>query len=241
MAMKSNKRERWIVVGVGAAFVVALLTLSNIYNPSPKLTTPEQDAQLLAFKAETIRTEIDLRNLEKLAYEYEIAYKHSYNGAKALYFKSLVEPIIIAAGDRREEIRREEDYLAGEVNKFKSTLNDVDEAWRMPLGTTEEGVAIIVANDEQVAKLVAEIEALELRKQELAVAAWSGASGKLDESCLKEIGKVEDSIVECNAKIKEVEHKSNIVKLAYRLQRGEELERPQLVEECCDCCCEDVE
>ena len=221
--MKTNKRDRWIVAGVGAAFVVALLTLSQIYTPSPKLTTPEQDAQLLAFKAETIRTENDLRNLEKLAYEYEIAYKHSYNGAKALYFKSLVEPIIIAAGDRREEIRREEDVLAGQVNAFKSTLADIDEAWRMTLGTTEEGVALIVANDEQIAALVAEIGALELRKRELGAQAWSGASGKLDESCLEEIGRVEAAIVESNNEIKEFEHKSNIIRMAYRLQRGEEL------------------
>ena len=49
--MKRNKRERLIVAGVGAAFVVGLLTLSNIYNPSPKITTPEQDALILELKA----------------------------------------------------------------------------------------------------------------------------------------------------------------------------------------------
>ena len=103
--MKKEKRNSMKVAGIGAAFVFGLLVLSYLHNPSPDITTPEQDAQMLRLKAETIRTEADLRELEKLAYEYEMAYKHSYNGAKAMYFKSLYEPILIEAGDKRERIR----------------------------------------------------------------------------------------------------------------------------------------
>lgn len=241
--MKRNKRERLIVAGVGAAFVVGLLTLSNIYNPSPKITTPEQDALMLELKMHTVHSEIDLRNLEKLAYEYEIAYRHSYGGAKAMYFKSLAEPIIVAAGDRREAIRAEEDILAEAQNKFNSTLNDIDEAWRMKLGTVEESLAIIAENDAKIAEIEAEIEALVLRKQQLGEEAWSGPGGKLDEKCLEEIGNVEKSIVKCQQDIAVYAHKTHVIELAYRLQNGTTLERqePVVFDECCDCCCEDVE
>lgn len=233
--MNREKRSRMVVVAVGAAFVVGILTLAHIHTPSPKTTTPEQDALMLSLKAETIRTENDLRNLEKLAYEYEIAYKHHYNGAKALYFKSLVEPVIIAAGDRRDAIRAEEDILRNAQYQFKSKLADIDAAWCMTLGTTDDGVALVLANEERIAELQAEIAALELRKQELGAQAWSGAGGKLDEKCLEEIGRVEKAIVECNDSIAEYEHSSSIIMLAYRLQRGEELvlEVPEVpAEEC---------
>ena len=232
--MNRERRSKLVVVAVGAAFVIGILALANIYNPSPKITTPEQDALMLSFKAETIRTEIDLRNLEKLAYEYEIAYKHSYNGAKAQYFKSLVEPIIIAAGDRRDAIRAEEDILREAQRQFQSKLADIDEAWCMSLGTTEDGIALVMANDERIAELEAEIMALELKKQELGVQAWSGPSGKLDEKCLEEIGNVEKSIVKCNGDIEEYEHRSRVIMLAYRLQRGQELtfEAPAPAVEC---------
>ena len=243
MAMKRNRKDRLIVAGVGAAFVVGLLTLSNIYEPTPNITTPEQDALMLSLKAQTVHSEVDLRNIEKLAYEYEIAYRHSYGGAKAMYFKSLAEPIIIAAGDRREAVRAEEDILAAVQNKFNTTLNDIDEAWCFKLGSEEELLAAIAENDDAIAALTTEIAEMELHKQELGAQAWSGPSGSLDEKCLEEIGNVEKSIEKCRKDIEEYAHKIRIIELAYRLQRGSELERPQPVEveECCDCCYEELE
>jgi hypothetical protein len=219
--MNGNKRQAWIVAGIGAAFVIGLLTLSHIYTPSPDITTPEQDALVLSLKAQTIRTEEDLRNLEKMAYEYEIAYKHSYGGAKAMYFKKLMEPVIIAAGDRREAIRAEEDVLAEAQRVFHTTLEDVDIAWRMELGSSDEVLAAIAKNDESIAALEQKVSQLELQKQELGAKAWSGPSGSLDQDCLKEIGKVESNIEKCQQEILEYEHQTRIIELAYRLQRGE--------------------
>lgn len=222
MAMKKEKRNSMKVAGIGAAFVLGLLVLSYLHNPSPDITTPEQDAQMLRLKAETIRTEADLRELEKLAYEYEMAYKHSYNGAKAMYFKSLYEPILVEAGDKRERIRAEEDYLANEQHKFHEKLSDADEAWRMNLGTDEELLAQIAQNEATVAALEEEIYELQLRKQQLGEDAWNGPGGSLDEKCLEEIGKVEERITKCNSSIAECEHSNHIILLACRLQRGAE-------------------
>ena len=222
MTMKAEKRNKLKVAGVGAAFVFGLLVLSYLHNPSPDITTPEQDAQMLRLKAETVHTEADLRELEKLAYEYEMAYKHSYNGAKAMYFKSLYEPILIEAGDRRELIRAEEDYLANEQRKFNETLDNIDEAWRMKLGTDEELLAQIAQNEIYIIELEEEIFELQLRKQQLGEDAWNGPGGSLDEKCLEEIGKIEERIVKCNSSIKKYQHNNDIIILACRLQRGAE-------------------
>lgn len=241
--MKKNRKDRWIVAGVGAAFVVGLLTLSNIYEPTPNITTPEQDALMLSLKAQTVHSEIDLRNIEKLAYEYEIAYRHSYGGAKAMYFKSLAEPIIIAAGDRREAVRAEEDILAAAKSKFESTLADIDEAWCYKLGTVEESLAIIAENDAKIAEVEADIQNLELRKQQLGEEAWSGPGGKLDENCLKEIGNVENEIKSRSKDIEKFEHNIRVIELAYRLQRGETIERQEVEEfdDWCDCSYDEFE
>lgn len=222
MAMKSKKRDNMIVVGIGAAFVLAIFAVSYLYNPTPEITTPEQDAQMLGFKAEIVRTEADLRELEKLAYEYEIAYRHSYNGATAMYFKSLVEPIMVAAGDRREAIRAEEDILAEAQTKFHQTLQNIDEAWTMTLGTDEEVLQAIAENEASIANLEVEIANLQARKEQLGEEAWNGPSGTLDQKCLEEIGVVEADIKKCGASIEKYERNIEIIKLACRLQRGEE-------------------
>lgn len=218
--MKTEMRNRMKVAGVGAAFVVGLLVLSYLHNPSPDITTPEQDAQMLRLKAETIHSEADLRELEKLAYEYEMAYKHSYDGAKAMYFKSLCEPILIEAGDRREQIRAEEDHLANEQRKFNETLDNIDEAWRMKLGSDEEILATLDENAEAVYALESDISQLQFRKQQLGEEAWNGPGGTLDEKCLEEIGKVEESIKKLEKSIDDYIHKNHIISLACRLQRG---------------------
>lgn len=219
--MKMNKNTK-ITIVVGVLFVVGLLTMSYLYNPSPKITTPEQDAKLLADKAMTIRTEIDLRNLEKLAIEYEIAYKNSYGGAKAMYFKSLVEPILVAAGDRRDAIREAEDHLRNEQRKFHSMLNDMDEAWSINLGTDADVEAKIRANEERVYALEADIAELQLRKEQLGEEAWSGEGGSLNKDCLDEIGRVEEKVEKYTASVERINHETAIIMLAYRLQRGEE-------------------
>lgn len=220
--MKVKTKNILITIGTGVTFVVGLLLASYLHTPSVEITTPEQDAQLLAEKAKVIRTEDDLRNLEKLAYEYEIAYKHAYNGAMAMYFKTLVEPIIIAAGDRREKVRAREDYIANEKSKFYTTLSNVDEAWCMELGTMEEVAAQIAANNARIEELQQETMTLQARKEQLGEEAWNGPGGKLDEKCLEEIGKIEERVKQCNDTIAQLEHKNEIILLACRLQRGEE-------------------
>jgi chromosome segregation ATPase len=167
-----------------------------------------------------------LRELEKLAYEYELAYRHSYNGAKAMHFKSLYEPILVKAGDRRDAIRAEEDRLAAAQKEFYQRLDDIDVAWRMTLGSDEDVLRKIQENEASVVSCEQEIETLQARKVQLAEDAWNGPSGTLDQKCLDEIGVVDEQIAKLQDSIAEHNHTIQQIKLAYRLQRGAEFAAP---------------
>lgn len=224
--MKTKTKNNLIVVGIGVLFIAGVFAISYLHEPKLHLTTPEQDAQKLSQKAEVIRTETDLRELEKLAYEYELAYRHSYNGAKAMHFKSLYEPILVKAGDRRDAIRAEEDRLAAAQKEFYQRLDDIDVAWRMTLGSDEDVLRKIQDNEASVVSCEQEIETLQARKVQLAEDAWNGPSGTLDQKCLDEIGVVDEQIAKLQDSIAEHNHTIEQIKLAYRLQRGAEFAAP---------------
>ena len=224
--MKTKTKNNLIVVGIGVLFIAGVFAISYLHEPKLHLTTPEQDAQKLSQKAEVIRTETDLRELEKLAYEYELAYRHSYNGAKAMHFKSLYEPILVKAGDRRDAIRAEEDRLAAAQKEFCQRLDDIDVAWRMTLGSDEDVLRKIQENEASVVSCEQEIETLQARKLQLAEDAWNGPSGTLDQKCLDEIGVVDEQIAKLQDSIAEHNHTIEQIKLAYRLQRGAEFAAP---------------
>lgn len=224
--MKTKTKNNLIVVGIGVLFIAGVFAISYLHEPKLHLTTPEQDAQKLSQKAEVIRTETDLRELEKLAYEYELAYRHSYNGAKAMHFKSLYEPILVKAGDRRDAIRAEEDRLAAAQKEFYQRLDDIDVAWRMTLGSDEDVLRKIQENEASVVSCEQEIETLQARKVQLAEDAWNGPSGTLDQKCLDEIGVVDEQIAKLQDSIAEHNHTIEQIKLAYRLQRGAEFAAP---------------
>ena len=219
-------KNNLIVVGIGVLFIAGVFAISYLHEPKLHLTTPEQDAQKLSQKAEVIRTETDLRELEKLAYEYELAYRHSYNGAKAMHFKSLYEPILVKAGDRRDAIRAEEDRLAAAQKEFYQRLDDIDVAWRMTLGSDEDVLRKIQENEASIVSCEQEIETLQARKLQLAEDAWNGPSGTLDQKCLDEIGVVDEQIAKLQDSIAEHNHTIEQIKLAYRLQRGAEFAAP---------------
>ncbi len=224
--MKTKTKNNLIVVGIGVLFIAGVFAISYLHEPKLHLTTPEQDAQKLSQKAEVIRTETDLRELEKLAYEYELAYRHSYNGAKAMHFKSLYEPILVKAGDRRDAIRAEEDRLAAAQKEFYQRIEDIDVAWRMTLGSDKDVLRKIQENEASVVSCEQEIETLQARKLQLAEDAWNGPSGTLDQKCLDEIGVVDEQIAKLQDSIAEHNHTIEQIKLAYRLQRGAEFAAP---------------
>lgn len=198
------------------------------------ISTPERDAALIELKAATIRSEADLRDVENLARQYEIAYRHSINGATALYFKRLVEPVLIEVGERRDAIRYEEEALEASKQSFKQALEDRERAWSMQSGSLEEAKALIADNCAKIAALEIEKEALIERKEELAMEIIEQG---YPESLLAELGKVEESIILTQRNIESIAHENEIIALSRRLQHGEDV---NIETECCECCDEAV-
>lgn len=212
--MKQDSKKRVALATFYTLFVVMLL-MGTRCESRVHLTTPERDAKHIAELAESVHSEAELRAVEKLATEYEIAYRKSYGGAKALYFKSLYEPVMDEAGERRAIYRAEEERVAELESQFEASLGDLDLAWKMPLGSHEEELAKIAANDATIAKYDAELQSLVAKKEQLAMDIIDAG---YPQDMLDQIGVVEKDIKALEDKIAEVEHTNEIIILANRLQ-----------------------
>ena len=227
--MKQDSKKRVALATFYTLFVVMLL-MGTRCESRVHLTTPERDAKHIAELAETVHSEAELRAVEKLATEYEIAYRKSYGGAKALYFKSLYEPVMDEAGERRAIYRAEEERVAERERQFEASLGDLDLAWKMPLGSLEEELAKIAANDATIAKYDAELQSLVAKKEQLAMDIIDAG---YPQDMLDQIGVVEKEIMATEDKIAEVAHTNEIIILANRLQlqRTLDIDTEEVVEE----------
>lgn len=227
--MKQDSKKRGALATFYTLFVVMLL-MGTRCESRVHLTTPERDAKHIAELAETVHSEAELRAVEKLATEYEIAYRKSYGGAKALYFKSLYEPVMDEAGERRAIYRAEEERVAELESQFEASLGDLDLAWKMPLGSHDEELAKIAANDATIAKYDAELQCLVAKKEKLAMDIIDAG---FPQDMLDQIGVVEKDIKALEDKIAEVAHTNEIIILANRLQlqRTLDIDTEEVVEE----------
>lgn len=227
--MKQDSKKRVALATFYTLFVVMLL-MGTRCESRIHLTTPERDAKHIAELAESVHSEAELRAVEKLATEYEIAYRKSYGGAKALYFKSLYEPVMDEAGERRAIYRAEEERVAELESQFEASLGDLDLAWKMPLGSHEEELAKIAANDATIAKYDAELQCLVAKKEKLAMDIIDAG---FPQDMLDQIGVVEKDIKALEDKIAEVEHTNEIIILANRLQlqRTLDIDTEEVIEE----------
>lgn len=227
--MKQDSKKRVALATFYTLFVVMLL-MGTRCESRVHLTTPERDAKHIAELAESVHSEAELRAVEKLATEYEIAYRKSYGGAKALYFKSLYEPVMDEAGERRAIYRAEEERVAELESQFEASLGDLDLAWKMPLGSHDEELAKIAANDATIAKYDAELQSLVAKKEKLAMDIIDAG---FPQDMLDQIGVVEKEIKALEDKITEVAHTNEIIILANRLQlqRTLDIDTEEVVEE----------
>lgn len=227
--MKQDSKKRVALATFYTLFVVMLL-MGTRCESRVHLTTPERDAKHIAELAESVHSEAELRAVEKLATEYEIAYRKSYGGAKALYFKSLYEPVMDEAGERRAIYRAEEERVAELEAQFEASLSDLDLAWKMPLGSLEEELAKIAANDATIAKYDAELQSLVAKKEQLAMDIIDAG---YPQDMLDQIGVVEKEIMATEGKIAEVAHTNEIIILANRLQlqRTLDIDTEEAIEE----------
>ena len=103
-----------------------------------KITTPAQDAYKLYQMAQCFETEAELRSIEKLCNEMEIAYQNSYNGAVAMKFRLMTQSIIDEASKRREGFRAMEEAEANAELTLANLFADLDAAWQINIPSEEE-------------------------------------------------------------------------------------------------------
>lgn len=217
--MKADTKKRVALTTFYTLFVVMLL-MGTRCESRVHLTTPERDAKHIAELASTIHSEAELRAVEKLATEYEIAYRKSYGGAKAIYFKSLYEPVMDEAGERRAIYRAEEERVAKLEELFDTSLSDLEAAWRMPLGSESEELNKIAANNATIEGYRAELLSLNAEKEQLAMDIIEAG---YPQDMLDKIGVIDSEVEAVEAKIAEVEHTNAIIRLSNRLQLQREL------------------
>lgn len=199
------------------AVVVILLLLATKCDHGVKITTPQRDAKRIADLAENVESEADLRAVEKLATQYELAYRNSINGATAMKFKRLAEPALIAAGERRDAFREAEDYLLAQQTQLYDKLDLMDAAWQLTLTTAEEQLTEIDANNESIDEVKLTVAELIAKKEQLG---FEVVDKGYPEDLLAEIGKVEDEISANEKRITELQRSNAIIEYAYKLQQG---------------------
>ena len=121
-------------------FIVIFLCYAPSMCSHTKITTPAQDAYRLEQMAQSIETEGELRKLEVLCNEMEQTYRNSYNGAKAMQFRLMTQPIIEEAAMRRDGFRLLEDAEAHSADVFATLMADMDAAWQITIGSEEEAL-----------------------------------------------------------------------------------------------------
>lgn len=198
------------------AVVVILLLLATKCDHGVKITTPQRDAKRIAELAENVESEADLRAVEKLAMQYELAYRKSINGATAMKFKRLAEPALIAAGERRDAFREAEDYLLAQQTQLNDMLDLMDAAWQLTLTTAEEQLSEIDANNNAIAEVEAAIAELTAKKEQLG---FEVVDKGYPEELLAEIGKVEDEISANEKRIGKLQRANTVIEYAYKLQQ----------------------
>jgi hypothetical protein len=132
------------------------------------------------------------------------------------------------AGERRAAFRAEEDYLLEQQTTLHNTIADLDEAWNMPLGSEAEELAKLQANNAAAEAMRAELSnhtvAKELYAEEIIEAGYP-------QHMLDKIGAMEAEIAAKSAEVAEIEHKSEIIVLANKLQMNRDLYTLELSEE----------
>ena len=200
-------------------FGYLILVFFLCYAPSmcshTKITTPSQDAYMLYEMAQGVESEAELRQLEILCNEMEIAYRNSYDGAMAIKFRLMTQPVIDEAAARREAFRAMEDAEVKAEVAFNTLLSDLDAAWQIEITSEEEAYKEydILAQACVDTHMAMRAKLIELNVASIVTIQNNYKQEYLDreKAIQKEIKALEDKLAECNAN-------ANHFNLAYSLK-----------------------
>ena len=176
-------------------------------------------------RAHLVETESELRELERLASDYELAYRRSIDGASAERFKALTADALDAAALAVERNREQAEHDAALGAELDAALDAIDRAWRLDLTTPDEDGRIV----EELAGRVAAIDAGigELREQYALIDEKLESVDYYDDDAdaqleryAAEQERIENRVAELSREREAVEDEITMYTLAYRLQRG---------------------
>lgn len=191
-----------------------------------KITKPSVDAQIIIERGRNVETEAELRDLERLANQYELAYRQSINGAAAERFKALTADVLNDAALNMQEYQQQQQADRALRQSIDDKLAVLDQAWSLELTTQEQDRRKL----EEVARKADELngELARLSAEYIRVTEALDAVGYDDDDAdekLERYGNELDTIelrrAEVAATLDETMNRVAIYRLAYKLQRGE--------------------
>lgn len=207
--------------------VMAAAVLFSACGSGVKITKPSIDAQIIIDRGRNIETEAELRDLERLANEYELAYRQCINGAAAERFKALTGDVLADAARNMQEYQQRQEADVRLRASIDEKLSVLDKAWQLELTSPDEDRRKL----EQVARTIDELEA-ELsalaseRESVMAALDEVGYDDPDADEKLERYGNELDAIDVRSAELTEqrddVASSVALYRLAYKLQRGEE-------------------
>ena len=208
---------------ISAAAAASLLLASC--GSGVRITKPLADAQKIIDRAHLVETESELRELERLASDYELAYRRSIDGASAERFKALTADALDAAALAVERNREQAEHDAALGAELDAALDAIDRAWRLELTTPDQDGRIVGELAGRVAAIDAGIG--ELREQYALIDEKLESVDYYDDDAdaqleryAAEQERIENRVAELSREREAVEDEIILYTLAYRLQRG---------------------
>lgn len=208
------------------AVVTAGAALCTACGNEVKITKPSVDAQIIIDRSRNVETEAELRDLERLANEYELAYRRSIDGAAAERFKALTADVLTDAARNMQEYQQLQETDRALRLSIDDKLARLDAAWRLELTTPEEDrrkLAHIAAEADAAEKRLAGLAAERSRITEAldAVGYDDDDADELLERYGNQMDEVDRRYAEEMAGLEEIMNRVSLYRLAYKLQRGE--------------------
>ncbi len=219
--MKRRKFFRRFMVVLSYTMVVAVILLLAQCEGPTKITNPYKDAQRVKEAAEGVYNEPTMRYVDAMFNEIYIAYQKHIDGATAIQFYKLAEPIVEEAGARLDAIKKQQDELAAMEQTLDTMLSNLEKTWNVSTDTADADRTLIEENRKRVDELKAEYESVKALSEEAGAMIWeywSDQDGEEFKRYTKQQQESEARMVEIEKEIADIELQNTILELAYAKQ-----------------------
>ena len=217
--MKKRKFFRRLKVVLGYAVVVGVILALTQCEPSAKITNPYKDAQRIQEMAAGVYNEASMRQLDAMFNEMYIAYQKHIDGATAIQFYKLAEPIMEQAGARIDAIQRQEEEIAVMEQQLAIMLKNLEEIFNVSTDSVEQDRAKIEQNRAKIEALNEEKAHQKALIQEAGAniwAYWEDQEGEEFKFYTQQQQNAESRMAEIDIEIEAITLENTILELAYQ-------------------------